>query len=385
MPSTTINAFYGGFQSDYDPFESSLSQTAENASAAVGLVLGSPAAPLWDNAISLTLNDSNSDGAVDSNRLFSSGETITYAGTSQQLDTALTYTAEFTYHDSTTATGDVVLLQDTAGRVFVTPWNEGAAENDVFTAKAIESIELTAVAGDTYTGVTSNLAMIDFTCFAGGTRILTPAGPMAAARLKAGDLVVTRDHGAQPLVWIGAQVVPAAQMTGAKRPVRLAKGAFGRGRPGRALMLSAQHRVLLSSNLVEQATGRHTALVAARNLLEMPGIRRRAPPERVKWVHLLFDRHEVIWAEGLAVESLFLGPQARRALGPRALADIAALPRRPDGMARAGVPAHPIPPGRQARDLVALHRRADEPLCPEAPPLQVMRRRPIPPVRRVTI
>ena len=75
-----------------------------------------------------------------------------------------------------------------------------------------------------------------------------------------------------------------------------------------------------------------------------------AAAEDVSYVHLLFDRHEIVAAEGAAAESLHTGPEALKALSPAARAEIAAL--FPD-LARP--PARPLVPGARARRLAARH------------------------------
>jgi hypothetical protein len=67
-------------------------------------------------------------------------------------------------------------------------------------------------------------------CFARGTRILTPRGPVAIEALRPGDMVLTRDNGLQPIRWINSRRVAA---TGDFAPVHS------------DLIVSPQHRMLL--------------------------------------------------------------------------------------------------------------------------------------------
>ena len=46
-------------------------------------------------------------------------------------------------------------------------------------------------------------------CFTPRTRILTPRGPVPVGLLREGDLVQTKDSGAQPICWIGSAGCPA--------------------------------------------------------------------------------------------------------------------------------------------------------------------------------
>ena len=63
--------------------------------------------------------------------------------------------------------------------------------------------------------------------------------------LRVGDLVLTEDHGPQPLVWVGARSLGPADLAAnpALQPVRIAAGALGLGLPARDLVVSPQHRL----------------------------------------------------------------------------------------------------------------------------------------------
>lgn len=151
-------------------------------------------------------------------------------------------------------------------------------------------------------------------CLTAGTPVLTPRGPVPAEQLRPGDLVMTRDHGAQPLLWVGQRAVSLAEQRAEPRlrPVRIAAGALGNAIPHRRLLVSQQHRVLVQFPF--PAAPPAEALVPARLLLDQPGIGLAAPRQGLVYLHLLFDRHEIIFAEGCAVESLYLGAQALRSL-----------------------------------------------------------------------
>lgn len=160
------------------------------------------------------------------------------------------------------------------------------------------------------------LAMVP--CFVAGTRIATPHGPVFVEDLRCGDLVLTRDDGAQPLRWVGRRRVAAK---GAFAPISFAAGALG---AHGALCLSPEHRVLVQGSMAEMLFGAAEVLVAAKHLVNDLTIR-PMPGGEVEYLHLLFDRHQVIWADGLAAESLFLGAQALGGLEQDAVAEILAI------------------------------------------------------------
>ncbi|VDC26064.1 Hint domain-containing protein [Pseudogemmobacter humi] len=142
-------------------------------------------------------------------------------------------------------------------------------------------------------------------CFTPGTRIMTPTGPERVENLHPGDLVQTRDNGAQEVLWTGSR-----RMTGARlyamphlRPVRLREGALGSGRPDGDLVVSPQHRMLVSGPAARALFNTDEVLVAAGDLvndhsvLVDPGLR------EVTYHHLLLERHEIVFANGLETES----------------------------------------------------------------------------------
>lgn len=155
-------------------------------------------------------------------------------------------------------------------------------------------------------------------CFVAGTRIRTPQGDREVETLSPGDLVCTLDNGDQPLRWIGSRTVPA---TGALAPVAIRAGTFGNH--GR-LMVSPQHRILVRDAMAELLFGETDVLVCAKDLVNDRTVR-QVPGESVTYVHLLFDRHEVVFSEGLASESFLPGPQIASQLEAEVMREITAI------------------------------------------------------------
>lgn len=135
-------------------------------------------------------------------------------------------------------------------------------------------------------------------CFAKGTRILTPEGYRRIEDLKIGDRVMTLDSGHQPIRWIGRRTTAAR---GNAAPIRFAPGAIGNEQ---ALALSPNHRLLVRGSAVELLFCEPEMLVPAKYLVDGVDI---TPVFGgvVTYLHLLFDQHEIIWAEGVLTESLF--------------------------------------------------------------------------------
>lgn len=157
-------------------------------------------------------------------------------------------------------------------------------------------------------------------CFVRGTHIETPRGEIAVEALSAGDLVNTLDDGPQPVRWIGRRRVAAE---GSFAPVRIRRGALGARRD---LWVSPQHRMLIRDVWAELMFGEPEVLVAAKDLVNDASIRiEERPGEEVEYFHLLFDRHQVIRAEGLETESFLPGPQIRSMFATDVLAELVAL------------------------------------------------------------
>jgi hypothetical protein len=150
---------------------------------------------------------------------------------------------------------------------------------------------------------TINFAEIErIVCFTRGTMIATPSGEVAIEDLSEGDLVLTRDRGAQPLRWIGSQTVAA---TGELAPVMIRKGALGNDRD---LRVSPLHRMLLTDWRAELMFGQAEVLAAAKHLINGDTIYVDEGGE-VEYFHMLFDSHEIVTANGAASESFHPGEQ----------------------------------------------------------------------------
>ncbi|ARO14483.1 hemolysin-type calcium-binding region [Ketogulonicigenium robustum] len=201
-------------------------------------------------------------------------------------------------------------------------------------------------------------------CFTSGTLIATPKGDVAIETLREGDLVLTKDHGPQPLRWIGSSKVSAAKLQERAnlRPIRIRAGALGDNMPVQDLTVSPQHRVLLTSKIARNMFDATEVLVAAKQLLQIEGIDIVDDLSGVEYFHMLFDRHEIVVSNGAETESLFTGPMALKSLPTEAVAEIFAI--FPELQARdyAPTPARVLLTGRQARRLVVRHIGRNRPL-----------------------
>lgn len=153
-------------------------------------------------------------------------------------------------------------------------------------------------------------------CFTPGTRIATQKGEVAVERLQPGDKVFTRDNGIQALRWVGRRDLTPDEMRAHPefQPVLIRKGALGKGLPERDMLVSPQHRMLLTSDLAEVMFDEREVLVAAKHLTGLDGVD-QVQTGAVSYLHLMFDQHEVVLADGAWSESFQPGDHSLKGIG----------------------------------------------------------------------
>ena len=219
---------------------------------------------------------------------------------------------------------------------------------------------------DTPTPGTTNV------CFADGTCLATPTGQQPVEMLRQGDLVVTADHGARRITWVYSKTWTVAQMQAAPNllPALIYKDALGRGLPDRDLRLSQQHRVLVQGPIAKRMFGTSEVLIPAVSLLPLAGVLLDSPTQDVTYYHVMLDRHEVVYANALPTESLFLGKQALCSIPQRALDEICTLldilPTDLGTTSGPVTPARPFVKGKQAVKLVQRHDKNNRALVAQS-------------------
>ncbi len=202
-------------------------------------------------------------------------------------------------------------------------------------------------------------------CFTPGTLIETEQGLQAVECLKVGDRILTRDHGFQPLRWIGSKHVTPHRLDLQPnlRPIRIAAGALGHGCPDRDLVVSPQHRILVGSAIAERMFGVPEVLVAAKHLLGLEGVTVGDAGQGVTYLHLLFDDHQTLRSNGAWTESLYVGPGALDALPAAARREIMTLfPQLSQGAVPA--PSRRLLTGKEGRRLTLRHAKNRRALAP---------------------
>ena len=145
---------------------------------------------------------------------------------------------------------------------------------------------------------------VELACFAAGTRILTPSGPVAVEALSPGDLVLTMAGERLPIRWVGRRKVDCRRHPHPRAiwPVRIKAHAFGPGCPERDLFLSPDHAIYHDG-----------VLIPVKYLLNGTTLRQMRAA-MVDYFHLELSRHDVVLAEGLPSET-FLDSGNRAAFG----------------------------------------------------------------------
>ncbi|ASM72237.1 MULTISPECIES: Hint domain-containing protein [Roseobacteraceae] len=168
----------------------------------------------------------------------------------------------------------------------------------------------------TYNGTGQTLTIpTDPVCFLAGTLIETPDGPCAIEYLKVGMSVLTLKNDAQDIRWIGRNSVCGL---GRLAPICIKAGAFDNHRD---LYVSPNHRILLRSSMAELSFGQGEVLVPAKALVNDVTVV-RVPMRRADYLHLMLDAHDLVFSEGIATETLFVGNVTLDILGADAMAEL---------------------------------------------------------------
>ncbi len=140
--------------------------------------------------------------------------------------------------------------------------------------------------------------------FSSGTLITTLKGEKPVEELCAGDRVVTRDNGLQTVRKVERRDFDFGQLAASPHlaPVIVTIGALGKGLPEQDLLVSPNLRLLVTDAQFVLASGQREALVSVKNLADGRMVR----PCSVLgacYVQVVFDRHEVVLANGLWAEA----------------------------------------------------------------------------------
>lgn len=199
-------------------------------------------------------------------------------------------------------------------------------------------------------------------CLTQGTLVETPEGQVLVEDLTDGMQVIGENGAILTLRMVLSTGFGAREMAENDKlqPVRIVAGALGNGLPRRDLVVSRQHRMLLNAPVVARMFGDSEVLLPAVKLTALPGIYVDTSLPRVVYYHLVFDQHEIIYAEGAATESLYTGAEALRAVPSEAREEL--LMMFPELRDQTGMnePARMIPARKQQNRLVGRLAKNDQ-------------------------
>ncbi len=190
----------------------------------------------------------------------------------------------------------IIPVPDTGARLLMMVGEVPPADRDLWVVRtAIDRSRMASAAG----------SVAGVICFTPGTWLTTPGGPRRIETLRPGDLIETRDNGAQPVLWSGHRKMSGARLYAMPhlRPIRFRSGALGTGRPDQDLLVSPQHRMLVRGPSALALFNTPEVLVAAENLVNDLSVTVDHSTREVVYVHILLERHNIVWANGLETES----------------------------------------------------------------------------------
>ena len=282
------------------------------------------------------------------------------------VDSVVRANATVTYLDgSMGGVENIILYQDNLGNMFLSN-SDFYGANLTPSRMGIESIMIfninIAAEGATlpFDQLITN-AFQDFVCFTKGTKIETESGEIAIEDLAVGDMVITSNGEPKPIRWIGRKSLSSTELAVSEnlRPVRITAGALGNNLPACDLLVSRQHRMVVSSAISKRMFEAADVLIPSIKLTELPGIYVDNNVESVEYFHILFDQHEVIFAEGAPSESLYTGPESLKAVSPEMREEILTLFPEVAELDYSPEPAMLIPSNARQKTLIERHIRND--------------------------
>lgn len=140
-----------------------------------------------------------------------------------------------------------------------------------------------------------------------GASLRTPIGARRVEFLRAGDLVVTRDNGLQPVRLIWTRTITEAEVTAdpSLAPVSLGPRAIGPMMPQHDLRVGGGQRLLIPGWRLQDEDDHVNCLVPARDVNGI-SLGSDAPAAEVTYYNIVFDAPQVFCANGMPVESFVL-------------------------------------------------------------------------------
>ncbi|MGI3184636.1 Hint domain-containing protein [Nioella aestuarii] len=234
-----------------------------------------------------------------------SAETVSIDGNIHEVQWSGTIETQFVDSDGQVHTEDLVYSYTTDG-YYIIP-QEGSAFDAGCTISCFPTNSWKDMDGIDYD---------DVVCFTPDCRIETKRGPIPAGALREGDLLHTADNGLQALRWIGRSDIPGLKRVARDlHPVLIRKDAFGPGQPARDIRVSSQHRFCIGDAAL--MFHNEEMLAPAKGLVDGNRVLHNRSARAVSFVHLLLDRHELLFCEGVQTESFQPSYRTLAMMAPR--------------------------------------------------------------------
>ena len=235
-----------------------------------------------------TASDNNA-----SDNTFTVGETVTFQLSSPNV----TFNGRFLGTTSLSGLAQGSFPPGSTGRALVIQNTDVAAENPTqqFIIVPIDPIPTNFRWLDP-SGVSILRQQSFLVCFLTGTLIATPRGEVPVEDLSPGDLVLTADGRALPVLRMGRQdVVTPFLGSDAELPIEIAPGALADGIPSRPLRVTPAHGLLIDGVLVNAG-----ALVNGTTIRRMTA---RELSQAFSVYHIETAEHVALLADGTPAES----------------------------------------------------------------------------------
>ncbi|MEL6452735.1 MAG: Hint domain-containing protein [Pseudomonadota bacterium] len=220
------------------------------------------------------------------------GSALGHPGATLHLDSALTLMSP----DGQITDALVLVEVDGAGHI---------AEIYLLPLAALTARTAYALVGIATDDLRTKFAHLACARFTRGTHITLASGAQTPIEdLNVGDRVLTRNDGVQEVRWIGQSTVRAV---GDFAPIRIRAGTLNNDRD---LIVSPDHRLFIYQRKDRLGAGRSELLVKARHLVNGDSVTVQ-DGGFVDYFELLFDTHQIIYAEGIAAESMVIDTRTK--------------------------------------------------------------------------
>lgn len=177
--------------------------------------------------------------------------------------------------------------------------------------------------GSTVTGLpnggtvdTAGFNYDDVFCFVAGSLIDTIDGKRPVEDIEIGDEVLTRNSGVQTVKWVGKRNISSSILRQKPnlRPVLFKQSSIAKNVPDRDMHVSPQHRMHLSGANVKLLFWENEVLAPAKSMINDHSILADHGHSDVTYVHIMFDKHEIVRVDGCWSESFYPGKVGLKAV-----------------------------------------------------------------------